>query len=66
MFLQEQFKFVYDTLEEFVMCGYSYFPVREISQRLKQRSARKPGSKQNEYEREYKVNSSKNCNLNKK
>ncbi len=26
---------MYDTLEEFALCGYTYFPVREISDRLR-------------------------------
>jgi protein tyrosine phosphatase len=34
----EQLKFIYDTLEEFVLCGYTYFPVNDISQILKQKS----------------------------
>ena len=54
-FLQEQLKFVYDTLEEFVLCGHTYFPAKEISQRLKAKSVRPPGSKHNEYERQYAV-----------
>jgi hypothetical protein len=54
-FLQEQLKFVYDTQEEFVLCGHTYFPAKEISQRLKEKSTRPPGSKHNEYEREYAV-----------
>jgi hypothetical protein len=49
---------VYDTLEEFVLCGHTYFPAKEISQRLKEKSTRPPGSKQNEYEREYAVRTS--------
>ena len=53
--LQDQLKFVYDTLEEFVLCGHTYFPAKEISQRLKEKSGRPPGSKLNEYEREYAV-----------
>ena len=53
---QEQLKFIYDTLEEFVVCGYTFFPVRDISQHLKQKSVRKPGSKTNQYEKEYGVN----------
>ena len=52
---QEQLKFIYDTLEEFVVCGYTFFPVKDISQHLKQKSVRKPGSKTNQYEKEYGV-----------
>lgn len=51
--LQEQYKFVYDTLEEHVVCGVSWFPVSELSQILKQKSQRDPVSKLNEYQKEY-------------
>ncbi|GBP89864.1 Receptor-type tyrosine-protein phosphatase kappa [Eumeta japonica] len=50
---EEQYKFVYDTLEEHVVCGISWFPVSELSQRLKQKSQRDPVTKLNEYQREY-------------
>ena len=53
--LQEQLKFIYDTLEEFVLCGYTFFPVKDISQHLKQKSVRNAGSKTNQYEKEYGV-----------
>ncbi|KAI5710062.1 hypothetical protein M8J76_004469 [Diaphorina citri] len=49
----EQYKFVYDTLEEFVLCGVTWFPVRDLSQRLKQKSMKNPITKMNEYQREY-------------
>ena len=54
-FLQEQLKFIYDTLEEFVLCGYTFFPVKDISQNLKLKSTRKPGCKTNQYEKDYSV-----------
>ncbi|CAG9564150.1 unnamed protein product [Danaus chrysippus] len=50
---EEQYKFVYDTLEEHVVCGVSWFPVSELSQRLKQKSQRDPVTKLNEYQKEY-------------
>ncbi|KAI5636097.1 protein-tyrosine phosphatase domain-containing protein [Phthorimaea operculella] len=50
---EEQYKFVYDTLEEHVVCGVSWFPVAELSQRLKQKSQRDPVTKLNEYQKEY-------------
>lgn len=53
LFIKEQYKFVYDTLEEFVVCGTSWFPVAELSQRLKQKSIKNPITKMNEYQREY-------------
>ncbi|KAK9700787.1 Protein-tyrosine phosphatase [Popillia japonica] len=49
----EQYKFIYDTLEEYVACGISWFPVSELSQRLKQKSQKNTTSKMNEYQREY-------------
>lgn len=53
--IQEQYKFIYDTLEENVTCGLSWFPVSELSTRLKQKSIRNPATKLNEYQREYAV-----------
>ncbi|CAG4986937.1 unnamed protein product [Colias eurytheme] len=50
---EEQYKFVYDTLEEHVVCGVSWFPVSDLSQRLKQKSQRDPVTKLNEYQKEY-------------
>lgn len=35
------------------MCGPSWFPVAELSQRLKQKSVKNPITKINEYQREY-------------
>lgn len=49
----DQYKFIYDTLEEFVICGISWFPVKELSQRLKMKSIRDSYTKLNEYQREY-------------
>lgn len=56
---QEQYKFVYDTLEETLHCGMSWFPVSELSSRLKQKSLRAPGCKMNEYQREYEVSTAR-------
>lgn len=50
---QDQYKFVYDTLEEFVICGNSWFPVKELSQRLKEKSLKDNVTKMNSYQREY-------------
>ena len=54
---QEQLKFVYDTLEEFVVCGYTYFPVKDLTHYLKAKGQKdkQSGVKQNQYEREYTV-----------
>lgn len=55
--LQEQYKFVYDTLEEFVVCGASHFLVQQLSDMLKQKSVKDKTTKKklNEYEKEYAV-----------
>ncbi|CAH0551471.1 unnamed protein product [Brassicogethes aeneus] len=49
----DQYRFIYDTLEEYVICGNSWFPVSELSQRLKNKSSKNPTSKLNEYQKEY-------------
>ena len=51
---QDQFKFIYDTLEEYVVCGTSFFYVQELSERLKQKSLKDRHTKKhlNEYEKE--------------
>ena len=61
--LQEQFKFVYDTLEEYVVCGTSFFYVQELSERLKAKSLKDKKTKKhpNEYEKEYSVSHSCAC-----
>merc|ERR1712106_1196930 len=62
---QEQYKFVYDTLEEYVVCGTSFFYVQELSERLKQKSLKDRETKKhpNEYEKECGVSSCMICNL---
>lgn len=49
----EQYKFVYDTIEEAMFCGRTWFPVVELHKRLKHKSQRNPITKKNEYQREY-------------
>lgn len=49
----DQYKFIYDTIEEAVSCGKTWFPVPELHKRLKQKSQRNPVTKKNEYQREY-------------
>lgn len=49
----EQYKFVYDTIEEAMFCGKTWFPVSELHKRLKHKSQRNPITKKNEYLREY-------------
>lgn len=49
----EQYKFIYDTIEEALFCGKTWFPVSELHKRLKHKSQRNPLTKKNEYQREY-------------
>lgn len=49
----EQYRFVYDTIEEAMFCGKTWFPVCELHKRLKHKSQRNPVTKKNEYQREY-------------
>lgn len=49
----DQYKFIYDTLEEYVVCGNSFFPVKDLSLKLKQKSVKDPVTKLNEYQKEY-------------
>lgn len=53
MHSQDQYKFVYDTLEEHIKCGKTWFPVAELSERLKAKARKDPATKMNEYQREY-------------
>lgn len=48
----DQYKFIYDILEEFLNCGYSFFPVTQLSERLKQKSMKVDGQK-TEYQIEF-------------
>ncbi|GFU37588.1 receptor-type tyrosine-protein phosphatase U [Trichonephila clavipes] len=48
-----QYRFIYDALEEAFISGQTWFPVSQISQRLKQKSQKNPITRQNEYQREY-------------
>lgn len=49
----DQYKFIYDTIEEAISCGKTWFPVPELHKRLKQKSQRNQTTKKNEYQREY-------------
>lgn len=52
-FCQDQYKFVYDTLEEHIVCGKTWFSVSELSERLKAKAAKDPTTKMNQYQKEY-------------
>ncbi|XP_053633111.1 receptor-type tyrosine-protein phosphatase kappa isoform X2 [Cherax quadricarinatus] len=54
----DQYRFVYDALEEFLLCGYSFFPVSELSQRLKHKSMKINGNKS-----EYQIEFEKICKM---
>lgn len=60
---QEQLKFIYDTLEEYVVCGTSFFYVHQLSERLKQKSLKDRSTKKqlNDYEKEYSVSICTDC-----
>ncbi|XP_037044078.1 receptor-type tyrosine-protein phosphatase kappa isoform X2 [Bradysia coprophila] len=49
----DQYKFVYDTLEEHIVCGKTWFSVSELSERLKAKAAKDPVTKMNQYQKEY-------------
>ncbi|XP_031622627.1 receptor-type tyrosine-protein phosphatase kappa isoform X1 [Contarinia nasturtii] len=49
----DQYKFVYDTLEEHIKCGRTWFPVSELSERLKAKARKDTVTKMNEYQKEY-------------
>lgn len=49
----DQYKFVYDVLEESLFCGKTWFNVSELHQKLKHKSHRNATSKKNEYQIEY-------------
>lgn len=50
---KDQYKFVYDTLEEHIVCGKTWFSVSELSERLKAKAAKDPVTKMNHYQQEY-------------
>ncbi|XP_055836626.1 receptor-type tyrosine-protein phosphatase mu isoform X2 [Episyrphus balteatus] len=49
----DQYKFVYDTLEEHLTSGNTWFPVSELSECLKAKSLKDPITRINEYQKEY-------------
>lgn len=59
----EQYKFVYETIEEWHVCGKTWFHVSEISQQMKPKSTKNKVTNQNEYQREFEVCGIVNENL---
>lgn len=55
LFPQEQYLYIYDTLDEALMCGKTWFSVTEIAHKFKQKSQKNPITRVNEYQREYTV-----------
>ncbi|RWS11882.1 receptor-type tyrosine-protein phosphatase kappa-like isoform X1 [Dinothrombium tinctorium] len=51
----DQYKFVYDCLEEAYISGKTWFPVSELLQQMKYKSAKNPLTRQNDYQREFQV-----------
>ena len=60
--LQEQYKFIYEAIEEYLICGHSYFPVSELSKVLKRKSMKGENGK-NEYQLEFEVRTPKYVRL---
>lgn len=51
----EQYKFIYETIEESHVCGKTWFHVDEISQQMKQKSIKNKVTKRNDYQNEFEV-----------
>ncbi|XP_023226148.1 receptor-type tyrosine-protein phosphatase kappa-like [Centruroides sculpturatus] len=49
----EHYRFIYEVLMEAHEYGITWFPVSELTQRMKQKSIKSPITRQNEYQREY-------------
>lgn len=51
----EQYKFIYETIEESYVCGKTWFHVREISNQMKNKGVKSVETKRNEYQNEFEV-----------
>ncbi|GAB6032284.1 hypothetical protein CHUAL_010924 [Chamberlinius hualienensis] len=56
----EQYRFIYEALEECIQCGQSWFSVSELSLKLKHKSTKRGIRRINEYQKEYEVGHSSN------
>lgn len=51
----EQYKFIYETIEESHVCGVTWFHVSEISAQMKHKSVKNKVTRKNEYQNEFEV-----------
>ena len=52
---KEQYKFVYEVLEEAYICGKTWFSASELAHQIKLKSQKNPLTQENEYQLEYRV-----------
>lgn len=50
---KDQYKFVYDSLEEFITCEKTWFAVADLSLILKNKDKRESSTKLNAYQKEF-------------
>ena len=55
IFIQDQYKFIYDTLEEYCRGIDSRFPVSELANKIKEKTVKDKKIKKNAYALEYAV-----------
>ena len=55
LFIQDQYKFIYDTLEEYCRGIDSRFPVSELANKIKEKTVKDQKLKKNAYALEYAV-----------
>lgn len=56
----EQYRFIYETIEEWYVCGKTWFQVGEISQQMRHKSVKNETTKRNEYQEEFDVSATSN------
>lgn len=56
IFLKEQYRFVYETIEEWYICGKTWFHVNDIGLQMRHKSIKNRTTKRNEYQTEFEVN----------
>lgn len=50
---QEQYKFIYETIDEYYVCGKTWFHVSDISGQLKAKSVKDKVTRKNDYQLEF-------------